>query len=398
MALDGFKVVEFSGLAPAPFAGLVLAHHGASVIRIDKPSAQSADVLYERKRSIVLDTKNTAGLALAKQLITQADVLIDPFRPGVLERLGLGPGIFHDSDGSKGLNDRLVFARVAGFPRDGPHRSMAGHDINYIALSGILSMLPGSKEKPTFPLNLLADFAGGGLLCATGILLALIERGKSGRGQVVDVDMVTGTRYISSFPLLNAHAFSNYFSEPRGYNLLDGGAPFYDVYTCSDGKWMSVGCLEPQFFAEFINRFNAAIKENGTRSSWVPNYTTQFDRQGWPRLRKYIEDGFKTMPRDYWAEVFHGTDACTVPVLSLLEAAQLDPTRSPRPASRPQLSRTPPSPRTIDSSGVSILKPGSHTEEILIELGMSKEEKHRLACEGAFGTEIQDHARTKHKL
>ena len=186
-------------------------------------------------------------------------------------------------------------------------------------------MLPGTSEKPSFPLNLLGDFAGGGLLCATGILLALIERGKSGRGQVVNADMVnhpsqsrtspllivispqvSGTRYVSSFPLLNAHDASPYFSEPRGFNRLDGGAPFYDVYTCADGKWMSLGCLEPQFFATFIDRFNAALRINGMKTEWTPTRAKQFTKDDWPKLRTYIQDGFKKLPRDYWADVFHG--------------------------------------------------------------------------------------------
>ncbi|KIJ67100.1 hypothetical protein HYDPIDRAFT_26503 [Hydnomerulius pinastri MD-312] len=396
MALNGLKVVEFAGLAPAPFAGLVLTHHGASVIRIDRPSASSTDVLCEGKRSVTLNTKNAAGLVIAKRLITHADVLIDPFRPGVLERLGLGPEIFHDSDGRKGLNDKLIYARVAGFPRDGPHSTMAGHDINYIALSGILSMLPGSREKPSFPLNLLADFAGGGLLCATGILLALIERGKSGRGQVVNADMVSGTRYISSFPLLHAAGTSTYFSEPRGSNILDGGAPFYDVYTCADGKWMSVGCLEPQFFAAFIDKFNSALRTHGTKTSWTPTRATQFLKEDWPKLRNYIEDGFKTMPRDYWAEVFHGSDACAVPVLSPAEAAHQDPTGSLRPAPHPHLSRTAPS--SLHTGPNTMLEPGTHNEEILAELGLSTVERKQLALEGALGEEMRDKARSNVKL
>ncbi|KAH0832954.1 CoA-transferase family III domain-containing protein [Lanmaoa asiatica] len=400
MALNGLKVVEFAGLAPAPFAGLILAHHGASVTRIDRPSYTSTnDTLCEGKRSIVLDTKNPAGLATAKRLIVQADVLIDPFRPGVLERLGLGPEVFHDTEGKKGLNDRLIYARIAGFPREGPYASMAGHDINYIALSGVLSMLPGTSEKPSFPLNLLADFAGGGLLCATGILLALIERGKSGRGQVINADMVSGARYVSSFPLLNTHNTSPYFSEPRGSNILDGGAPFYDVYTCADGKWMSLGCLEPQFFATFIDRFNAALRINGMKTEWTPTRAKQFTKDDWPKLRKYIEDGFKALPRGYWADVFHDSDACAVPVLTPAEAASIDPTGSPRPAPHPQLSRTPAS-SPHAGSATTILEPGTHNEAILIELGFSAEERNTLIQTGALGEDARDNwkARVKAKL
>ncbi|KAG9314913.1 CoA-transferase family III [Chiua virens] len=390
---------QFAGLAPAPFAGLILAHHGASVIRIDRPSLSSInDILCEGKRSIVLDTKNPAGLATAKRLITQADVLIDPFRPGVLERLGLGPEVFHHKGDQKGLNDRLIYARIAGFPRDGPYAYMAGHDINYIALSGVLSMLPGTSEKPNFPLNLLADFAGGGLLCTTGILLALIERGKSGRGQVVNADMVSGTRYVSSFPLLNAHTSSPYFSAPRGSNILDGGAPFYGVYTCADGKWMSLGCVEPQFFAVFIDRFNAALRNNGMKTEWTPTHAEQFTKTDWPRLRQYIEDGFKTRPRDYWAKVFQDSDACAVPVLTPAEAALIDPSDSTRPVPHPQLARTPASSPRGGSPLGSILEPGTHNEDILMELGFSTEERDKLVQAGALGEEACGKWKAKAKL
>lgn len=391
MSLDGIKVVEFAGLAPGPFAGLILAHHGASVIRIDRPSSTTKDLLCAGKRSIALDMKTASGLRVAKDLIAKADVLIDPFRPGVLEKLGLGPEVFHTSDKQEGLNDKLIYARLAGFPRNGTHSTMAGHDINYIALSGILSMLPGTMDKPTFPLNLIADFAGGGLLCANGIFLAMIERGRSGRGQVVNVDMVSGSRYISSFPLLNAG--SGAWGGPRGTNLLDGGAPFYDVYTCSDGKWMSVGCLEPQFFVQFIGKFNEVMKFSGKQGSWLPSQSTQSTKEDWPKLRKYLEDGFRTQPRDFWTEVFHGTDACAVPVLSPTEAAQFHGSLHPMP--HPELSRTSPSPLQDE---IKALDPGKHTADILRELGLSEEDMRQLVTEGALGKEVRELERPKSKL
>ncbi|KAI5988787.1 CoA-transferase family III [Pisolithus albus] len=386
MALRGLSVIEFAGLAPGPFAGLLLAHHGASVIRIDRPSSPNTDVLCAGKRSIVLDLKTPAGIAVARRLIAHADVLIDPFRPGVMEKMGLGPKFFHDSEGSIGVNDRLIYARVAGFPPDGPHTSMAGHEINYLALSGVLSILPGTREKPTFPLNLLADFAGGGLMCATGILLALVERCKSGRGQVVDVNMVSGTRYVSSFPLLHATSTSHLLGGPRGSNLLDGGAPFYDVYTCSDGKWMSVGCLEPQFFKTFIDIFKNVLRMNGSKLGWIPTPEARTRKEDWPKLRTFLENGFKTKPRDYWASLFHGSDACVVPVLTPEEAALLDPSRSVRPSPHPHLSRTPPLPRTVARSSM-VLEPGLHTWEVLGEFGLSRREILQLASDGAFGEE-----------
>lgn len=391
MSLNGIKVVEFAGLAPGPFAGLVLAHNGASVIRIDRPSSTTKDLLCAGKRSIVLDMKTASGVRVAKDLIAKADVLIDPFRPGVLEKLGLGPEVFQTSAKREGLNDKLIYARLAGFPRNGTHSTMAGHDINYIALSGILSMLPGTIDKPTFPLNLIADFAGGGLLCANGILLAMIERGRSGRGQVVNVDMVSGSRYVSSFPLLSAG--SGAWGGPRGTNLLDGGAPFYDVYTCSDGKWMSVGCLEPQFFAQFIGKFNEVMKSSGQQGSWSPSRSTQSTKEDWPKLRKYLEDGFRSQPRDFWAEVFHGTDACAVPVLSPTEAAQLHGSLYPMP--HPALSRTSPSPLQDE---IKTLNPGKHTADILRELGLSEEDMRQLVTEGALGKEARELESPKSKL
>ncbi|KAF8738099.1 hypothetical protein AX14_011862 [Amanita brunnescens Koide BX004] len=314
MVLAGIKVIEFAGLAPGSFAGLILADNGADVIRVDKPVTSSNDILSRRKRSITINLKTEDGLKLVKKLVSTADIVIDPFRPGVLERLGLGPDVFLGNKEKKGLNEHLIYARIAGFPRTGPYKNMAGHDINYIALSGILSMLPGTDEKPAFPTNLLADFAGGGLMCVLGILFALIERGKSGRGQVVDVDMVSGTRYLSSFPLLLRHSL---YSKPRGQNTLDGGAPFYSIYTCKDNGFMSLGCLEPQFFQAFINGFLKALPYGFALSDgWQPTIRSQHDRDEWSRLREFIELGFRTNSRQYWTEVFHDTDACAVPVLS----------------------------------------------------------------------------------
>ncbi|KAH7915624.1 CoA-transferase family III [Hygrophoropsis aurantiaca] len=394
MALAGLKVIEFAGLAPAPFAGLVLAHNGATVVRIDRPSSVTTDLLCDGKHSIILDTKLPGGLATAKRLIAQADVVIDPFRPGVLERMGLGPDVFYNNKEKAGLNDKLIFARMSGFPRNGPHGAMAGHDINYIALSGVLSLLPGTRDKPSFPLNLLGDFAGGGMMCAMGILLALIERGKSGRGQVVDADMVSGTRYVSSFPLLNAAISSPLFNESRGGNFLDGGAPFYDVYTCLDGRWMSVGCLETTFFAEFIEKFDEALGEEA-RSGWKPTIATHSNRKEWAQLRNYLEQGFKTRPRDYWAEVFHGSDACAVPVLSPNEAAEITSSKSLQPTLHPELMRTRPSPH---SQAIKLLEPGQHTDDILTELGLSCGERRQLALEGALGTQAQTNVRGMYKL
>ncbi|TFK40292.1 CoA-transferase family III [Crucibulum laeve] len=396
MALEGLKVIEFAGLAPGPFAGLILADNGASVTRIDRPSASSSDVLCRGKRSIAINSKVPSGRELLKKIISLADIVIDPFRPGVMERLGLGPEVFLGQGGQKGLNERLIYARIAGFPRTGPHKDMAGHDINYAALSGVLSMLPG-VGKPTFPLNLLADFAGGGVMCAVGILLALIERGKSGRGQVVNADMVSGTRYMASFPLLHSLLPNSWvLGGDRGTNALDGGAPFYNVYTCKDGGWMTVGCLEPQFFKAFIEGFMAALpKDFLINSRWRPTPASQFDKDEWADLTEFLTKGFMTNTRDYWAGVFHATEACAVPVLTPREAAA---SNSLVPPAHPQISGRFGVPSSAETSDDFSLQPGLHTDEVLNELGLSKLEREQLGLDGALGHDAQKSAQVKHKL
>ncbi|KZT19805.1 CoA-transferase family III [Neolentinus lepideus HHB14362 ss-1] len=390
--LHGLRVIEFAGLAPGPYAGLVLSDWGASVTRIDRvEQPSSSDLLCRGKRSLAINPKVPSGLDALRKLIAKADVLIDPFRPGVMEKLGVGPEQFL---GEGGTNQKLIYARLVGFPRKGPYSAMAGHDINYVALSGVLSMLPGTAEKPSFPLNLLADFAGGGLLCAMGILLALIERATSARGQVLDVDMVSGTRYISLFPLLHSLAPSSpYFHVSRGANILDGGAPFYDVYTCADGRWVSVGCIEPQFFTLFLEKFREGLWGKGTigdggEIAWHPTSDMQMDRAEWPRIKEYLTSGFRRYPRDYWAQVFHGTDACVVPVLTPSEAATLcdsNPSSSnpwkPQPQPHPNLSRT----RSLYNMDIhaELLQPGQHTREVLREAGFSQEEITKLVRDGA---------------
>mmetsp|Transcript_18015 Transcript_18015/g.23535 ORF Transcript_18015/g.23535 Transcript_18015/m.23535 type:complete len:272 (+) Transcript_18015:131-946(+) len=253
MALAGINVVEIAGLAPAPFAGLCLSDFGASVIRVDRSSkgktVNNLDTLSRGKRSIALDLKSKEGLEVFKKLVEKADVLIEPFRPGVMEKLGLGPDVLLK------LNPGLVYARMTGFGQGGDPKveRAAGHDTNYIALSGILSTLRSQGQKPQPPVNLLGDFGGGGLICAFGILLALIERQKSGRGQVVDAAMVDGAAYLASTMVKawSVGAWKNDI-ETTGTNLLDGGAHFYQTYTCKDGKFMSIGAIEPQFYAELL--------------------------------------------------------------------------------------------------------------------------------------------------
>ncbi|KAF7978801.1 hypothetical protein HWV62_44565 [Athelia sp. TMB] len=357
MSLTGLKVVEFSGLAPGPFAGLILADNGASVIRIDRPGVPSTDILCRGKRSLAVNSKTASGRELLKKLITKADVLIDPFRPGVLEKLGLGPEVFLGCGDESGINERLIYARMAGTP-----------------------------DVPAFPLNLLADFAGGGASLANGILLAIIERSKSGRGQTVEADMVSGTRYLSSFPLMHLLSpSSQYFS---GLKILAGGAPFYGVYACNDGRFMSVGCLEPQFFKVFIETFVREVSGDSNGLDWSP-LNIQASPGEWPKLRQYMKEGFLTRSRDDWANVFYGTDACVVPVLTPEEAASLDESGSPLPRPHPHLSRTPsakPGPHVHIAQALQMV-PGQHNEEVLRELGTSAEEWKRLVDEGAMTRE-----------
>ncbi|KAI0792768.1 CoA-transferase family III [Abortiporus biennis] len=416
--LSGIKVVEFAGLAPGPFAGLILSDWGADVIRVDKPPVPNAppavtqDFLARNKRSIAIDPKVPSGLETVRKLVNSADVLIDPFRPGVMERLGLGPDVFLGPNGS---NKKLVYARLVGFSRTGTGKDQAGHDLNYIALSGVLSLLPGTSSAPSFPLNILADFAGGGLMCALGILVALFEREtKSGLGQVVESDMVSGTRYLSSFPLIQSYAtsvspkavqarsaFSDTNASTRMQNLLDGGAPYYGVYTCADGRWMSVGCLEPKFFKIFLERFIKALPGDfmkDVEGAWVPNLERQGNRAEWLKMKEYFESGFRLYGRDYWEKVFEGSDACAMPVLTpaeastLIHAANEPPSLIPHP--HPRLTRSPFIPIPAEQSeGLKLTKAGQHTKEILDELELTEQEKSRLVSQGALGKEVRTFAK-----
>ncbi|KIJ52485.1 hypothetical protein M422DRAFT_156403 [Sphaerobolus stellatus SS14] len=387
--LAGIKVIEFAGLAPGPFCGLFLADWGASVIRVDRASPKptvSLDLLARGKRSVALNLKSSTGIQLAKKLITEADVLIDPFRPGVLEKLGLGPDVFL---GEEGLNKRLIYTRVVGFARRGYHKDMAGHDINYLAISGVLSLMTPIPPdgRPAFPINILGDFAGGGHMAATGVILALFERSKSRLGQIVETDMVSGARYVSSMPLIGHILRTPAFNQATGSNLLDGGAPFYNVYRCKDGKYVSLGALEPQFYVIFLNNFLESLPKDFSAKGWKPTPQKQGDRTEWDDLRRFIAEGFMTKTRDEWAQVFDGKDACVAPVLTPEEATTHTTTSSPIPQPHPDLSRTP-APGSIPGPSNKSLGPslniasGLHTEQILEELGLSKEERIKLAKEG----------------
>ncbi|KAJ6130405.1 hypothetical protein N7512_003185 [Penicillium capsulatum] len=307
--LTGTRVVELAGLAPGPFAGLLLADYGASVLRIDRPSAISGDQLTRRKTSITLDLREASSRDVLLRLLTATDVLIDPYRPGVLERLGLSP-----TEVLLKHNPRLIVARMTGFRRDGKYKDMAGHDINYIAVSGVLSMLGRQGDKPYAPGNIIGDFAGGGAMCLMGILLALISRSHTGRGQVVEANMVDGSAYMATFPRLSRQTPA--WDGPRGENLLDGGCPYYDTYETQEGKYFAVGALEPQFYA-------ALLRGLGFDAKAIP---AREDRDNWPALRALFTQRFKEKTRSEWERVFDGTDACATPVLEQgeLEAAEYE--------------------------------------------------------------------------
>ena len=295
-------MVELASLAPAPFAGCLLADMGADVIRVDRigPRPAFASPLLDRgKRSIAVDLKQEAGVSLVLDLVGQADVLIEGFRPGVTERLGLGP------DECLRRQPSLVYGRMTGYGQDGPLAQQAGHDINYIALSGALGRIGRAGQPPTPPLNLVGDFGGGSMFLVFGILCALHEARTSGAGQVVDASMVEGSGYLM-LPFFGGAAGAGATTQPpRGTTLLDSGAPFYDAYETADGRWVAVGAIEPQFYA-------ALIAGMGLDPDELP---AQFDTTAWPAMKERFAAVFASKTRDEWEKVFDGTDACVTPVL-----------------------------------------------------------------------------------
>jgi len=363
--LEGIKVLDFSRLAPGPYGGMLLADLGADVIRVDRGSAADVsrfgDIVGRGKRSVALDLKNPDAVEAALRILEGCDVLLEGFRPGVMERLGLGP------EDVMARNPRIVYARLTGWGQEGPLAPRAGHDINYIAVSGVLHAIGRANENPLPPLNLIGDFAGGGLLCAFGIACALLERQQSGKGQVVDTAMVDGAMNLFSFLASAVHA--NMWG-PRGTNLLDTGAHFYEVYETSDGGYMSVGAIEPQFYAEWLDGLGMTDDEQ---------FKKQHDASHWPELKRRTAEIFKTKTRDEWDAIFSPRDACTYPVLSPKEAPT-HPYNAERnthvtgefdvvqPAPAPRFSRTP----GAVTQGAP--ESGGHTTEVLKEAGYSDEE------------------------
>lgn len=309
--LNGIRVVEFTGIGPAPMAGMLLADLGASVIRLDRPRAVEAldagargPHMSEGRTVLPADLKTEEGRGLALDLVSRADALLEGFRPGVMERLGLGPRTCLE------LNPRLVYTRVTGWGQEGPLSPAAGHDVNYISVNGALHLIGRAGGPPVPPANLLGDFAGGTMFAVTGLLSALVERQTSGRGQVVDAAMVDGSALLTS--MVHEDRSHGSWSDERGTNYLDTGAPWYDVYECSDGRYVAVGCIEPRFYAAFL-------EGTGLDGEELPD---QWDRSGWPRLRERFRAVLRTRTRDEWGEVFDGVDACVTPVLSLEEAPE----------------------------------------------------------------------------
>jgi alpha-methylacyl-CoA racemase len=308
-SLSGYKIVELAGIGPAPMGGMILADMGAEVIRIERPGAAdpklAEPVSGRNKKSVVLDLKQPAGHAALMKLIEQADALIDPYRPGVCEKLGFGP------EACLAKNPKLVFARMTGWGQTGPLAQAAGHDLNYIAITGALHAIGRRGERPVVPLNLVGDFGGGGMLLVTGILAALLEAQKSGQGQVVDVAMVDGTAQLM-WMMQGFQQIGAWNAEEREANLLDGAAHFYDTYECADGKYVAVGAIEPQFYAELLSRANISD----------PQFQAQHDTSQWPELKEKLASVLRTKTRDEWDAIMAGSDACFAPVLTMLEAPQ----------------------------------------------------------------------------
>nr|CAA69358.1 2-arylpropionyl-CoA epimerase [Rattus norvegicus] len=346
---------------------MILADFGAEVVLVDRlGSVNHPSHLARGKRSLALDLKRSPGAAVLRRMFSRADVLLEPLRCGVMEKLQLGPETLRQD------NPKLIYARLSGFGQSGIFSKVAGHDINYVALSGVLSKIGRSGENPYPPLNLLADFGGGGLMCTLGILVALFERTRSGLGQVIDANMVEGTAYLSTF-LWKTQAMG-LWAQPRGQNLLDGGAPFYTTYKTADGEFMAVGAIEPQFYT-------LLLKGLGLESEELPS---QMSIEDWPEMKKKFADVFARKTKAEWCQIFDGTDACVTPVLTLEEALHHQHNRErgsfitdeeqhafPRPS--PQLSRTPSVPSSQRDPSV-----GEHTVEVLKDYGFSQEEIHQL--------------------
>lgn len=368
--LAGLRIVEFAGIGPGPFAAMLLADMGADVLRIDRKGGRSpskAEIYFRGRRAVALDMKKPEAVEAALRLVEKADALIEGFRPGVMERLGVGPDI------CLARNPRLVFGRMTGWGQNGPLADAAGHDINYISLSGALHAIGRAGAKPVPPLNLVGDFGGGALYLAFGVVCGLLEARRSGKGQVVDAAMTDGAASLMS--MFYALTAMGVWKDERGRNMLDGGAHFYDVYETRDGKYVSIGSIEPQFYKELLAR--TGIDD--------PAFAAQMDRAQWPALKEKLAAVIRTKTRDEWDAIMLGSEVCYAPVLSLAEAP-LHPHNAARgtfvevdgvvqPAPAPRFSRTPPSPPR---------PPEAADSDALADWGFSTEDISRLRSAGAL--------------
>lgn len=374
--LKGLRIIEMAAIGPVPYAAMLLSDMGADVIRIDRTAGHTGggsvdDVLYRGRRSIAIDLKNPAGVDTALALIDSADAVIEGFRPGVMERLGLGPEICLER------NPALVYGRMTGWGQSGPLARAAGHDINYIALTGALASIGTASSGPVPPLNLLGDFGGGATFLVMGVLAACLEAKQSGHGQVVDAAITDGV--ISLMSCIHALYAQNLWQVGRQSNMLDGGAHFYGTYECADGRWVAVGAIEPQFYALFAEKLGISFGHTGVEH--------QSDREHWPKLRQRVEAAFRTKSRDEWCRIMEGTDVCFAPVLDITEAPghHHNVTRGsfverdgiPQAAPAPRFSRTG---SQIQRSPVAF---GENSSEILHELGLDANAIAQLKQSGA---------------
>jgi len=374
--LDGVKVLEVAGIGPGPFAAMMLADMGADVLRVDRagsvrggdPASPPLDPLARGRRSVGIDLKSPDGVALLLDLVEGADALVEGFRPGVAERLGFGPEV------CAARNPRLVYGRMTGWGQDGPYASMAGHDINYIALAGALAHLGRAGEPPTPPINLVGDFGGGGMLMAFGVVCGLLEASRSGQGQVVDAAMVDGAALLMT--MMWGFSAMGMWNPERGTNLLDTGAHCYDVFETADGGWVSIGSLEPQFYAQLLDLLGLD-----------PAEFPQGDRSRWGEMKQRLADVFATRTRDEWCALLEGTDVCFAPVLSMEEAAQhphnvergtfIDVAGLTQPGPAPRFSRTPPPVPSAPPHA------GQDTDEALVDWGIDAARVATLRSSGA---------------
>ena len=371
--LKGLKIIEMAGIGPGPFCGMVLADLGAEIIRIDRASAigtgSKQDAANRGKRSIAIDLKSAEGVEVVLKLVETADAIFEGFRPGVMERLGLGPDVCSKR------NERIVFGRMTGWGQEGPLANAAGHDINYISLTGALAAIGRPGSPPVPPLNLIGDFGGGGMLLALGLVAALLEAKESKKGQVVDAAMTDGSALLMT--MIYTMQSSGVWKTSMGSNLLDGGSHFYDTYECKDGKFISLGSIEPQFYALLcqIAELDESIFGN------------QMSRDSWPEQKEAIKKIILDKTRDEWCELMEGTDVCFAPVLDMSEAPKhphnverktfIDLEGVTQPAPAPRFSRT--EPEVVSSPSVV----GEHTDEVLTSIGFSDEDINTLKTSGA---------------